>query len=130
MSPPKSKPDAPCRPIPPPPGVMLYLNFYENLKPLDDATLGALLRALMEYVSCGVVPEFQGSAAGCWLFVKQYIDRDILRYQQVVERRRKAAEKRWAKERESAAGSTDTSAAEGAPWMKRYLKPPHANDAK
>lgn len=113
-----------------PPGVMVYLDFYENLKTLDDATLGALLRALMEYVSYGVVPDFQGPAAACWLFVKQYTDRDILRYQQVVERRRKAAEKRWTKESAASPPPRESAATEGAEWMKRYIKPQDAKHAK
>ena len=115
-----------------PPGVMLYNSFYTSLHQLDDRTLGMVLRAIMEYGLYGVIPNFpEGSpAATSWLFVKPYLDRDIARYRETVERRRANAAKRWNKEKETPSqprkaaptGKASDNARNGTDWMVKYMK--------
>lgn len=121
-----------------PPGVMLYSGFYEALKALPLDMVGTLTIALMEYNMFGTVPAFEGIAAFAWAFIKDYADHDQQRYQQQVERRRAAAEKRWNSEREKSKtpsprreppkstpygikGMTCNQTPEGANWMKKYM---------
>lgn len=99
---------------------------------MDDITLAIVFRAIMEYGLYGVVPEFpEGSpAATSWLFVKPYLDRDIQRYHETVERRRAAAAKRWDKEKEVPpqprkavpTGKASNDVRNGADWMTKYMK--------
>ena len=110
-----------------PPGVMLYSGFYEALKGLPLDMVGALTIALMEYNMFGTVPQLEGIAAFAWAFIKDYADHDNQRYQQQVERRRAAAEKRWSGEGGSKMGNKmggkqpSESERDGAEWMLKYM---------
>ena len=54
--------------------------------------------AIFDYARHGQVPDFDNPALTyVWEYVRNDIDRDNLRYQRVVERRRRAAEKLWEK---------------------------------
>ena len=80
-----------------PPGVMLYSHFYDALKALPLDMVGTLTLALMEYNMFGTIPEFNGTLAFAWAFIKDYADRDRKRYEEISSKRRLAATLRWAR---------------------------------
>ena len=91
------------------PGVMLYFEQYDILRqmPMEDSY--ALLMAIFEFARNGVVPQFKNPAlVYAWGFLQQSIERDSLRYDRVVEQKRKASQKRWAKARGSMADTDGT----------------------
>lgn len=80
------------------PGVMLYFTAVDLLRqmPMEDAY--TMFMAIFDYARHGQVPDFDNPALTyVWEYVRNDIDRDNLRYQRVVERRRRAAEKLWEK---------------------------------
>lgn len=83
-----------------PPGVMLYFSVYEAVRALSDEQLGILLRSVMDYAQRDEEPHFDGALGMAWSFMKCYVDSDRQRYEDTLERRRNAAERRWDRERE------------------------------
>lgn len=84
------------------PGVMFYFDQCAILRqmPMEDAY--ALVMATLDFAQHGVVPEFENPALTyAWGFIQLSVERDSARYDRVVEQRRKAAEKRWAKKQET-----------------------------
>ena len=93
------------------PGVMLYFDLYAVLQqmPMEDAY--AVLMAAFAIAQNGVVPEFRNPALTyAWHFIQQSIERDSARYEQVVEQKRKAAQKRWSKKQGEAYEEEDPDA--------------------
>ena len=92
------------------PGVMLYFTAVDLLRqmPMEDAY--TMFMAIFDYARHGQVPDFDNPALTyVWEYVRNDIDRDNLRYQRVVEQRRRAAEKRWDRERRTS-GAADADA--------------------
>lgn len=77
------------------PGVMFYFELRPCLKRLSMAEKGALFEAILDYGQDGVLPEFAGSMAVAWDFIQPRIDLDGQRYDDLCQRRRAAALKRW-----------------------------------
>lgn len=75
------------------PGVMIYFETAKAIKNLDDATVGQLFKAIMEYAEDGVIPEFEGVLAAVWPFVADKIERDNERYEKIREKRAEAGRK-------------------------------------
>lgn len=74
------------------PGVMIYFSLRPALSYLDDAQLGQLLKAILDYGEYGLVPEFREPLlAMAWSFVVGGIDRDWEAYQSKAEKRKYAA---------------------------------------
>ena len=91
------------------PGVMLYFTAVDLLRqmPMEDAY--TMFMAIFAYAQHGEMPSFANPALTyVWEYVRNDIDRDNQRYQQVVERRRKAAEKRWEKRTVKEPSAEDT----------------------
>ena len=82
------------------PGVMLYFDLRPCLKRLSLQEKGLLFEAVMDYAQYGEVPLLDGMAGIAWDFIQPRIDRDAERYEEVSERRRQAAKKRWDKQEE------------------------------
>ena len=83
------------------PGVMFYFGQCAVLRqmPMEDAY--ALVMATLDFAEHGVVPEFKNPALTyAWSFIQLSVERDSVRYDRVVEQRRKAAERRWAKKQQ------------------------------
>ena len=83
------------------PGVMFYFGQCAVLRqmPMEDAY--ALMMATLDFAEHGVVPEFKNPALTyAWSFIQLSVERDSARYDRVVEQRRKAAERRWAKKQQ------------------------------
>ena len=72
------------------PGVMIYFETAKALKALDYEMKGRLFEAIMDYAEDGVVPSFDGVLAAVWPFVADKIERDSMRYADIVEKKRKA----------------------------------------
>ena len=72
------------------PGVMLYFETAEATTQLDLETKGRLYECIMEYGLYGTVPELSGPLVYIWPFVKQKIDFDNDRYQDIQEKRARA----------------------------------------
>jgi len=79
------------------PGVMIYFETGQSIKGLDYETKGRLFEAIMEYGEHGTVPPMDGILAAVWPFVANSIDRDAARYEELVEKRRKAGQASAAK---------------------------------
>lgn len=81
------------------PGVMLYFDTLSILRQMRPEDAYEVLMAIYDYAEQGTEPVFQNKALEyMWGFVRQSIQRDTMRYQRVVDQRRRAAEKRWAKQ--------------------------------
>lgn len=82
------------------PGFMVYFDFAPALGKLSDEEAGALFKAIMEYASTGQIPTLNGICEFAFEVIRPTIDRDSDRYNKIVEKRRKAAEKKWEKKAE------------------------------
>ena len=83
------------------PGMMFYFDQCAILRqmPMEDAY--ALVMATLDFAEHGVVPEFKNPALTyAWSFIQLSVERDSARYDRVVEQRRKAAERRWARKQQ------------------------------
>lgn len=77
------------------PGVMIYFETAKAVKGLDFETKGRLFDAIMEYAEDGVIPAFDGVLSAVWPFIADKIDRDTMRYTDVVTKRKRAQYVRW-----------------------------------
>lgn len=81
------------------PGVMMYFDIRPGLEPLTAEEKGILFDAIMDYAELGTLPEFASPALRiAWGFIQSRIDSDAVRYENVRQRRRQAANKRWSGE--------------------------------
>lgn len=87
------------------PGVMIYFETGAAIKGLDYETKGRLFEAIMEYAEHGTTPPMDGVLAAVWPFVATSIDRDSARYDELVEKKRKAGQASAAKRQAHADGS-------------------------
>ena len=81
------------------PGVMLYWEMFDVLESLLDGQAKTMLQAIRNYSQYGEVPDFAGDAllSTLWMLVKPKIDADSLRYEQIIEQRRRAGKTSAAK---------------------------------
>ena len=77
------------------PGVMFYFDIRPSLARLTMEEQGRLFRAILDYGEEGIEPNFQYGLGIVWDFVKPRLDRDKERYQEISEKRRRAACRRW-----------------------------------
>lgn len=66
------------------PGIMLYFDMAEPLKGLGYEEKGRLLEAMLDYGQFGVIPEFDGSLAIAWGFIRPKLDSDAKSYRKKV----------------------------------------------
>jgi len=81
------------------PGVMLYFDVRPCLKRLTLEEKGMLFDAILEYGQDNLPPDFEGPLGVAWDFIQPRIDADGVAYREKCDMRQKAAESRWAKER-------------------------------
>lgn len=62
------------------PGIMVYFNILEPIKELSYEDIGKLLVAMLEYGQDGAIPKLEGPLLFVWPFVRQMIDKDEQRY--------------------------------------------------
>lgn len=69
---------------------VLYTDYRRQFDLLTDAELGQLIRAVMDYVETGHPPNLPAGPQMAFAFISAQIDRDMKKYQEVVEKRRAA----------------------------------------
>lgn len=77
---------------------VLYTDYAEHIQLLSLEERGMLLTAIFEYVKDGTPPEFTGALGMAFSFIRAQLDRDMGKYNDLVEKRR-AAGKRSAEQR-------------------------------
>lgn len=88
------------------PGIMLYWSAFDALEEMVDGDAKQMLRAMRRYAQYGETPDFSGnpSLKMAWCFMKNYIDKDLDRYNGICEKNaqkgRKSGESRRKKEQE------------------------------
>ena len=83
------------------PGVMFYFDQCAIFRQMPMEDVYALVMATLDFAENGVMPEFKNPALTyAWSFIQLSVERDSARYDRVVEQRRKAAERRWAKKQQ------------------------------
>ena len=83
------------------PGVMVYFDQCAIFRQMPMEDVYALVMATLEFAENGEVPEFKNPALTyAWSFIQLSVERDSVRYDRVVEQRRKAAERRWARKQQ------------------------------
>ena len=69
---------------------VLYTDYRRQFDLLTDAELGQLIRAVMDYVETGQPPDLPAGPQMAFAFISAQIDRDMKKYQEVIEKRRAA----------------------------------------
>ena len=83
------------------PGVMFYFDQCAIFRQMPMEDVYALVMATLDFAENGVVPESKNPALTyVWSFIQLSVERDSVRYDRVVEQRRKAAERRWARKQQ------------------------------
>ncbi len=78
------------------PGVMLYFRWRSSLRLLNHQQLGQLFAAILDYGETGQQLQSDDPfLLFAWNAILPDMDHDTLRYEQIVEKRRQAAGKRW-----------------------------------
>lgn len=72
-----------------------YHSYLEGASALDDAALGRLFRACLEYSSTGKIPDIEGEERILFPSWKSQIDRDNLKYDARCQKNRENSEIRW-----------------------------------
>ncbi len=85
-----------------PKGFLLYPNQWAALSRLSEVKLGMLLTAIYDYMNnpdddSRIEARLDNETAIAFHFLRLQIDIDFEKYEQIVEKRRNAAQKRWAK---------------------------------
>lgn len=77
------------------PGIMLYWSAFDALEEMVDGEAKQMLRAMRQYAQCGEEPDFTGkpSMKMAWCFMKDHIDRDRERYEDIREKRSSSGKK-------------------------------------
>lgn len=70
------------------PGFMIYFADWMPLLKMDDTSLAALFRAVVNYGATGEVPSFTGMNAILWEMIVPKVDRDEERYQETCRKAR------------------------------------------
>ena len=87
---------------------IFHRSYWQILSGLSGDDVKKFIGALCEYVSDGIVPEWDNSLeSALWESFKQNIDREADRYKETCEKRRQAIQKRWEK-REVSEKTDDT----------------------
>lgn len=78
---------------------VLYNDDFEIIQDLTLEERGQLLSAIFEYMRNGTIPKFKGGLNICFKFIKQKLDRDSEKYEDVCQKRSEAGKKgsknRW-----------------------------------
>lgn len=72
---------------------VFYIEWREAMQGLPDKVRMEVYEAIIEYVASGTIPELKETAAACFGFIKNDIDRDVRKYEEVKGRRSEAGKK-------------------------------------
>lgn len=83
---------------------VLYCDWEDIIEDLTDEEVGRLFKAIFSYVNHGSAEQFDGRSGLGVAFktIRRQIDVNRQKYEQVVEKRRNAAKKRWEKQNSDA----------------------------
>ena len=90
---------------------VLYCDWEDIIEDLTDEEVGQLFKAIFAYVNHGVARQFDGRTGLGVAFktIRRQIDVNRKKYEQVVEKRRNAAKKRWEKQNSEAQSDANAS---------------------
>ncbi len=81
---------------------MLYHDYWNSFKLMNDEELGKLLKHLFVYEREGKLPqETDERIEFAFYMIKENLDRDREKYASICERNKELAKKRWAKMRQN-----------------------------
>lgn len=84
--------------------LLLHYDLFDTFSLLTDEELGRLLRAVFEYDTCGITPDFEDRMmAACFMRIAECLDRNNTRYEEVCRKRAESARKRWESIKQSGA---------------------------
>ena len=72
---------------------ILYSDYYDMINELSDAEAGELVKSVFKYTNTGEIPELTGMAKMAFIVIKQNLDRNAVKYQETIEKRRIAGSK-------------------------------------
>lgn len=87
--------------------VLLYGNYEDLFRMLPEAEAGRLVIGMLHYLNTGEEynPKRQGKYI--WKVIKDQIDRNIQKYEEVCERNRSNAQKYWDKQKNATGTGSD-----------------------
>lgn len=107
------------------PGIMVYFTSAPAIRSFPDEECGKLFKAMLDYGEHQTEPDFSGSLAGAWMFLKPALDMDDRRYEEITKRCSEASKKRWAGNRKKHAD--DACACGGIEMNAAYANTIHYN---
>ncbi len=82
--------------------LLLHYDLFDTFSLLSDEELGKLLRAIFEYDTSGITPDFEDRLlTACFMRIAECLDRNNSRYADVCQKKSEAMKKRWDKARQT-----------------------------
>lgn len=72
-----------------------YHSYLKSVEPLNDAERGRLFTACLQYSITGEAPDLRGNERFVFPMMKEQIDRDKTKYEELTEKQRRNASMRW-----------------------------------
>ena len=88
--------------------VLLYGNYEEAFRHMPPEEVGHLVIAMLHYLNTGEESDLTGMADMLWTLIKDQIDRNIKKYEQVCKRNRKNAKKFWDSQKQAEENASGT----------------------
>lgn len=76
-------------------GIIMYYDVLEQLEDFNDKDFRQIIEAVIEYDKNGTLPDFEGEKKIAFKFIKITIDRNNEQYNNICEKNRQNAQKRW-----------------------------------
>ena len=76
-------------------GMIMYYDVLEQLEDFNDKDFRQIIEAVIEYDKNGTLPDFEGEKKIAFKFIKMSIDRNNEQYNNICEKNRQNAQKRW-----------------------------------
>lgn len=72
---------------------IFYRSFHNQLKDLDDNTRLRIYDTIVKYMFEHIIPQFQGLENAFWIGIKEILDRDKAKYDDIVQKRSEAGKR-------------------------------------
>lgn len=76
-------------------GIIMYYDVLEQLEDFNDKDFRQIIEAVIKYDKNGTLPDFEGEKKIAFKFIKMSIDRNNEQYNNICEKNRQNAQKRW-----------------------------------
>lgn len=76
-------------------GIIMYYDVLEQLEDFNDKDFRQIIEAVIDYDKNGTLPDFEGEKKIAFKFIKMSIDRNNEQYNNICEKNRQNAQKRW-----------------------------------